>query len=260
MAGTIRPAHRRLRGLYQPRWYWSERLSGLYRRIKSNQLHLRAAGKYRCYFFRHRDRVVQCRHPKLFRATLHQPCDATVHHHWLHVRAAWHHRLLRHHRHQRRPLLLPRRRPAAIKSLTMKLNCLAVSSALALILSLPVTALAASGPSITTQPQSQSVLTGSNATFTVVAGGSLPLSYQWSFNGVNLTNSSHIKGATTTTLTVSNITVADGGNYQVIVSNSHGTIASSNALLTVLVPAAIASQPANQSTYFGGPASFSVSA
>ncbi len=116
------------------------------------------------------------------------------------------------------------------------------------------------GPGITTQPQSQNILKGSNAVFAVVASGQAPLAYQWSFNGINLANSSHIKGATTTTLTVSNVTVADDGNYQVVVSNSHGNIASSNATLSVLVPAAINSPPANQSTYFGGSPSFSVSA
>lgn len=131
---------------------------------------------------------------------------------------------------------------------------------LALLFIVPCRLYAGAGPGITTQPQSQNVLTGSNAFFTVVASGQTPLLYQWSFDETNLTNSAHIGGATTATLTVSNVSVADGGNYQVVVSNSHGSIASSNAMLTVLAPAAITSQPTNQSTYFGGSASFSVSA
>ncbi len=38
-------------------------------------------------------------------------------------------------------------------------------------------------PTITTQPQNQSVTVGATATFTVVAAGTAPLSYQWSKNG-----------------------------------------------------------------------------
>src|SRR5579859_1465763 len=85
------------------------------------------------------------------------------------------------------------------------------------------TASAASEPSITTQPQSQSVLLGSNATFSVVATGTAPLSYQWSLNQTNLVNSTHISGATASTLTVSNLVLADAGSYQVVVSNNHGS-------------------------------------
>ena len=108
-------------------------------------------------------------------------------------------------------------------------------------------AFAASAPSITTQPQSRSVLAGSNAVFTVFASGSPTLVYQWSFNGTNLANSARIDGATSTTLTVSNLVAADAGNYRVIVSNSHGSATSSNATLTVLLPPVITTQPASQS-------------
>ena len=134
------------------------------------------------------------------------------------------------------------------------------AACLALALALPMPLLAAAGPGITAQPQSQSVLTGSNAVFTVVASGQTPLNYQWSFNGTSLANNTHISGATSATLTLNNITTADAGNYQVVVSNSHGSIASSMATLTVLVPAAITAQPTNQTNYFGGSSSFSVSA
>src|SRR5207249_59178 len=46
----------------------------------------------------------------------------------------------------------------------------------------------AAPPFILSQPASQAVLVGSNATFTVTAGGTAPLKYQWSFNGSALTN------------------------------------------------------------------------
>jgi alpha-tubulin suppressor-like RCC1 family protein len=95
---------------------------------------------------------------------------------------------------------------------------------------------AAASPSITTQPRSQSVMASSNATFTVVAGGQAPLSYQWSFNGIKLSNSAHIAGATTATLVISSAISADGGNYTVTITNSHGSVTSGNAVLTVLNP------------------------
>ncbi|HEY1312758.1 MAG TPA: immunoglobulin domain-containing protein, partial [Steroidobacteraceae bacterium] len=42
---------------------------------------------------------------------------------------------------------------------------------------------AAVAPSITTQPANQSVTAGQTATFSVVAGGTAPLSYQWQKGG-----------------------------------------------------------------------------
>ena len=97
----------------------------------------------------------------------------------------------------------------------------------------PGHAAAATALSITTQPQSKSVLTGSNAVFTIVAIGSRPLFYRWSFNGKNLTNSAHINGATNATLTISNVLAGDAGIYRVGVTNSRGGVVSSNATLTV---------------------------
>ncbi|MEO5804790.1 MAG: immunoglobulin domain-containing protein [Verrucomicrobiota bacterium] len=82
-------------------------------------------------------------------------------------------------------------------------------------------------PFITTQPQSQAVFEGATATFTVVAGGTPPLSYQWQFNGNNLTN------VTGTSLSLSNVVSANAGNYSVIVSNAAEAVTSDFATLTV---------------------------
>ncbi|PYJ03506.1 MAG: hypothetical protein DME25_12050, partial [Verrucomicrobia bacterium] len=84
-------------------------------------------------------------------------------------------------------------------------------------------------PSIITQPQSQTVIAGQNASFTVAAGGSLPLSYQWRFNGAN------IAGATTTSFTRFNAQLADAGTYLVLVTNSLGGTSSAPATLTVVL-------------------------
>jgi uncharacterized protein YpmS len=109
-------------------------------------------------------------------------------------------------------------------------------------------------PTITTQPQNQSVGQGTNASFPVVASGSTPLSYQWSFNGAALS------GATTSTLTITNAQTTNAGSYTVAVTNSWGSISSAVAVLTVYVPPTITTQPLSQAVVQGHVASFSVGA
>src|ERR1039458_9912386 len=85
-------------------------------------------------------------------------------------------------------------------------------------------------PTITTQPLSQTVTQGLNATFSVVASGTAPFSYQWQFRGTTL------PGATNPTLVVMNVQYVQAGNYGVTVTNPWGTAVSASALLTVAVP------------------------
>jgi hypothetical protein len=95
---------------------------------------------------------------------------------------------------------------------------------------------AAVAPAITTQPTSQTVTPGQTATFTVVASGTAPLSYQWQKNGSN------ISGATAASYTTPATTTADNGSaFDVVVSNSAGTVTSNGATLTV--------SPGSQKTY-----------
>jgi sugar lactone lactonase YvrE len=91
---------------------------------------------------------------------------------------------------------------------------------------------------IGTQPASQVINLGGTATFTVVATGTAPISYQWQKGGVDVANSAgHIAGATTDTLTITGALAADAGSYTVIVSNSvPGSVTSSAATLTVQSP------------------------
>jgi autotransporter-associated beta strand protein len=93
------------------------------------------------------------------------------------------------------------------------------------ITSLPITNLP---PSISTQPQSQTVKLGSNVTFSVVATGTPTPGYQWQFNG------SPISGATSSIYIRSSAQFTDAGNYSVLVTNIAGSPVSSNAALTVL--------------------------
>jgi pectate lyase len=82
-------------------------------------------------------------------------------------------------------------------------------------------------PAITSQPASQTVVTGGSALFGVIATGTAPLSYQWYKDG------SLISGATTSSLSLSNVQAADAGGYGVVVSNAAGTATSNTAALGV---------------------------
>jgi len=83
-------------------------------------------------------------------------------------------------------------------------------------------------PTITTQPASQTVTAGQTATFSVVATGTAPLNYQWQKNGTNIT------GATSAGYTTPATTAADSGSkFDVVVSNTAGSVTSNAASLTV---------------------------
>jgi hypothetical protein len=87
---------------------------------------------------------------------------------------------------------------------------------------------APSAPTIVADPQGQTNTAGQSATFTVVAGGSTPLSYQWYFN-----TTTPLANATNAFLTLINIQATNAGTYSVTVSNVAGSVTSTNALLTV---------------------------
>lgn len=83
-------------------------------------------------------------------------------------------------------------------------------------------------PNIQTQPGNQGVTVGQAATFTVVASGTPPLSYQWQ-KGTNT-----ISGAISASYTTPATSLADSGSsYRVVVSNAAGNITSKPATLTV---------------------------
>ena len=83
-------------------------------------------------------------------------------------------------------------------------------------------------PSITTQPANQTVTVGSTATFSIVASGTAPLSYQWSKNGTA------ISGATSSSYTTpATVTADNGSTFTIVVTNSAGSVTSSAAALTV---------------------------
>jgi len=84
--------------------------------------------------------------------------------------------------------------------------------------------------SLTNPPPSEVVAGGSSAQFQAGAYPLAPASYQWLWNGVA------IAGATNSTFTLANAGRTNEGAYAVVISNSYGTIISSNATLQVEVP------------------------
>src|SRR6266568_3052059 len=88
---------------------------------------------------------------------------------------------------------------------------------------------------ITGQPTNQTVAAGGTAMFTVSATGTAPLTYRWQKNGTNLTDGGNLFGSATSILTISNVSAANVGTYDVIVTNAAGsTLTSSNATLSLL--------------------------
>ncbi len=133
----------------------------------------------------------------------------------------------------------------------------ATGSATSAMVTLTVTA-AATAPTITQQPVSDTVTAGQTAVFSVVATGTAPLTYQWFMNGtVAGTNSSTFSIAQTTT-------GQSGAQIYVKVSNATGSATSNTVTLTVNAAAPIAPtitlQPTNLTVTAGQSATFTVTA
>ena len=113
------------------------------------------------------------------------------------------------------------------------------------------------GPALIAQPVGTTVVAGTPANFSVQATGTAPLIYQWQRDGVNVT------GATAASYSLASPGAADSGVvFRVVVSNSTGSVTSSNALLTVADAVAlptIAAQPQSANTLDGSTALVSVS-
>ena len=115
-----------------------------------------------------------------------------------------------------------------------------VTNGAASVPSAPAAVSVGGAPAILTQPSSLTNVPGSQATFSVSAMGTQPLTYQWLKNGTNgpggtpLANGANISGANSNVLLVSPVGFPDAGTYSVIVSNSAGSQSSLGATLTVV--------------------------
>ena len=107
-------------------------------------------------------------------------------------------------------------------------------------------------PVITEQPLPAKITAGEKATFSVTATGAEPLSYQWYKDGTA------IELATEAQYTVADATSDDVGEYRVHVTNEYGTTISDAALLTVIEPPTIVTQPKSATILVGEDYTFSV--
>ena len=110
-------------------------------------------------------------------------------------------------------------------------------------------------PVISFQPQNQSVLVGANPAFTVTVVSPVSVTYHWYFSNL----SGAISGATSASLTLTNVQASQSGSYFVVVSNIYGSVTSTNAILTVHVPPFITLQPKSQTNNAGDTVIFTTS-
>jgi hypothetical protein len=109
-------------------------------------------------------------------------------------------------------------------------------------------------PVITAQPQSRSVVLGSNAFFSVTVTGTPPFQYVWRFNGANL------PGETNSTLLVTAVQSNQAGLYSVNVFNGAGFVTSSNATLVTINPVRFTVNPASTNVSSGSNVTLSATA
>lgn len=115
------------------------------------------------------------------------------------------------------------------------------------------------GPSVSAHPQSLTLCTGSNATFTTTATGG-GLTYQWQVSTDGGANYSPLPGATTSSYTANNITAGMNNNrYRVIITGTCAPSATTNAAtLTVISPVIVTNDADDVTICETGNVSFSV--
>lgn len=104
---------------------------------------------------------------------------------------------------------------------------LVISNAYGVITNNVLISVADSAPYILIQPTNRTAMLGGSVRVSVTARGTLPLTYQWIWNGTE------IPGATDATLTLTSLRLGQAGYYSVLIRNSVGTTASAKAYLSV---------------------------
>ncbi|MEK7678479.1 MAG: hypothetical protein AAB676_21845, partial [Verrucomicrobiota bacterium] len=108
-------------------------------------------------------------------------------------------------------------------------------------------------PFILKHPTSRAVSTGNLVILLTHVIGTLPLSYQWQFNGAD------IPAATNSAITLGDVDSAKAGSYQLVVGNSLGVVVSEVIDLQVIEsPPFINAQPDSKATYPAGSAKFEI--
>ena len=144
---------------------------------------------------------------------------------------------------------------------TTSLNISNISSASAGNYALVVTGACGSATSnngaltvISALPVSQTVCTGSNASFSATVSSPSSVSYVWKKNSVNMS------GQTSNTLSLSNVTSSDNGSYSLTITADGNTTTVGSASLLVNANTAITSQPISQTRPAGTGVTFTVAA
>lgn len=114
-------------------------------------------------------------------------------------------------------------------------------------------------PFVSTQPQDATSCLNSNATFSVIGGGS-NLTYQWQVSNTGGISFANIPGAISNMLTVNSITTAMNNNlYRAVISGTCSPAATSNAAtLTVVNPATVTTNPVDAVICESGTVNFQV--
>jgi len=105
-------------------------------------------------------------------------------------------------------------------------------------------------PQVSLQPQSQALRPGETLNLSADGIGTPAPAFQWEFNG-NIIGSGK-------TLTITNVTSADQGNYRCILNSASGSATSAVAVVLVGIPPGITQQPADQFAAIGGATTFTV--
>ncbi|HVU27573.1 MAG TPA: glycoside hydrolase N-terminal domain-containing protein [Verrucomicrobiae bacterium] len=110
-------------------------------------------------------------------------------------------------------------------------------------------------PTISGQPDSVKISIGNSTQLVAIAGGVVPLFYQWQkgTNGVyvNCTDIGDVSGSRTNNLSFGSVTISDAADYRLIVTNAYGAATSQVATVTVTLSPTIVTQPASVSIGLG---------
>jgi hypothetical protein len=116
-------------------------------------------------------------------------------------------------------------------------------------------------PTVKTNPTSQTVNAGQTATFTVTATGNPTPAVQWQVSTNGGTSYTNISGATSTSLTLTNVTASQNGyKYRAVFTNSLGSATTNAATLIVKFAPIVTTNPVSQSVTAGQSVTFTAAA